>query len=293
MNSSAKSLISDSKQYAESFSMYFERSTEHQCVQRFIDTKLQDIISRIGIGKSALNVLSLGSGTGEVDLPILSRLQNEYPDLPIKNDVVEPSTEHLLIYKDNVSKAEHLDNIHFNWHGKCTSEYQREIIENKEVKQYDLIHMIQMIYYVNDIPGTIKFYQSCLSPHGKLIIIVLSRHSGWYNFYGEIESQLPNNNLTVNISSAEIIDILDSQGMKYEYYDIESNVDITECFINGNKNGQILLDMLTVTCNFNETAQAHLKEFAIELLQNPKCSVKRDGKTLLNTNFSVIVVDGQ
>ncbi|KAM4626778.1 histamine N-methyltransferase-like [Discoglossus pictus] len=288
---SMKSLISDSKQYAESFSMYLDRSTEHQCVQRFIDTRLPGIISSIGIGKSTLNVLSLGSGTGEVDLPILSKLQNKYSDLNINNNVVEPSTEHLLIYKENVSKAENLNNVNFNWNEKDTSEYQVELNRNK--KQYDFIHMIQMLYYVKDIPGTIQFYQSCLSPHGKLLIIVLSRHSGWYNFYGEIESQLPKNNLPINISSVEIIDILDSQGMKYESYDIESNVDITECFINGNKNGQILMNMLTETCNFNETAPAHLKESATELLQSSKYSVKRDGKTLLNTNLSVIVVDGQ
>ncbi|KAM4626787.1 histamine N-methyltransferase B-like [Discoglossus pictus] len=288
---SMKKLITDSKQYAESFSMYLDHSTEHQCVQRFIDTRLPDIISSIGIRKSTLNVLSLGSGTGEVDLPILSKLQNKYPDLNINNDVVEPSTEHLLIYKENVSKAENLNNVHFNWHEKDTSEYQVELNRNK--KQYDFIHMIQMIYYVNDIPGTIQFYQSCLSPHGKLLIIVLSRHSGWYNFLAEIESQLPKYTLAVNISSAEIIDILDSQGMKYESYDIESNVDITKCFINGNENGQIIMNMLTETCNFNETAPTQLKEFANELLQSSKYSVKRDGKTLLNTNLSVIVVDGQ
>ncbi|KAM4626788.1 histamine N-methyltransferase B-like [Discoglossus pictus] len=288
---SMKKLITDSKQYAESFSMYLDHSTEHQCVQRFIDTRLPDIISSIGIGKSTLNVLSLGSGTGELDLPILSKLQNKYPDLNINNDVVEPSTEYLPIYKENVSKAENLNNVHFNWHEKDTSEYQVELNRNK--KQYDFIHMIQMIYYVNDIPGTIQFYQSCLSPHGKLLIIVLSRHSGWYNFLAEIESQLPKYTLAVNISSAEIIDILDSQGMKYESYDIESNVDITKCFINGNENGQIIMNMLTETCNFNETAPTHLKEFANELLQSSKYSVKRDGKTLLNTNLSVIVVDGQ
>ncbi|XP_075465592.1 histamine N-methyltransferase A-like [Ascaphus truei] len=293
MESTMRSLISDQNKYKESFLMYIDRSTEHQCMQHFIDTKLPDIISSIRNGKTTIDVLSLGSGTGEMDLHILSKLQDTFPGHPINNYVVEPSQEHILMYKENASKALNIDNVTFTWHQKTTREIEQEIKEKNKFKKYDFIHMIQMLYYVKDVPATIEFFHRCLAPDGKLLIIVLSRNSGWINAYDKYGSQLPRNDLPINICSGEITDVLDSLQVKYENWDIESKLDITECFIEGNRNGQLLLDMLTETCDFNNTASTDLKALVLKHLETTEYSVKIEGKILLNTNLSVIVVDGQ
>ncbi|XP_053554233.1 histamine N-methyltransferase-like [Bombina bombina] len=293
MDSSLRSLITDPVQYSEAFFMYLNRSTEHECMQRFIDTKLSDIISRIGSGKSPINVLSLGSGTGEMDMHILSKLRNMYPGALINNESVEPSEEHILLYKDNVSKTQNIDNVTFSWHKKDTSEYETEIKQRKEIKQFDFIHMIQMIYYVKDVPATIKFFRSCLAPNGKLLIVVLSEKSGWIRFYDACSSHLSKSELPINICSGDITQILDSQGIQYESYNIQSYLDVTECFIEGNRNGQLLLDMLTETCNFNGTATDNQKMFVMEQLRSPDYSFEENGKILLSTDLTALIINAE
>ncbi|XP_075465594.1 histamine N-methyltransferase A-like isoform X1 [Ascaphus truei] len=293
MESAMKSLMSDHNRYKESFCMYIDRSTEHQCIQQFIVTKLPDIISSIPNGKTTIDVLSLGSGTGEMDLHILSKLQDTFPGHPINNYVVEPSQEHILMYKENASKALNIDNVTFTWHQKTTSEIEQEIKEKNTFKKYDFIHMIQMLYYVKDVPATIEFFHSCLAPDGKLLIIVLSRNSGWNTLYRNHGSRVPANEMCLGLCSEDVTNILDSMSVKYETYDLPTDLDITECFTEGNMNGELLLDMVTETCCFSKTAPPDLKELIMEDLKSPEFSVKKDGKIFFNTDLKVLVIENK
>ncbi|XP_043361002.1 histamine N-methyltransferase isoform X2 [Dermochelys coriacea] len=99
MASSMRSLLSDYSQYVESFRLFLENSTEHQCMLEFIEKKLPGIISSIGNEKSAVNILSVGGGSGEIDLQILSKVQAKHPGVTINNEVIEPSSEQILSYK--------------------------------------------------------------------------------------------------------------------------------------------------------------------------------------------------
>ncbi|XP_034508865.1 histamine N-methyltransferase-like [Ailuropoda melanoleuca] len=46
MASSMRSLFSDHNRYVESFRRFLNSSTEHQCMQEFMDKKLPGIIAR-------------------------------------------------------------------------------------------------------------------------------------------------------------------------------------------------------------------------------------------------------
>jgi hypothetical protein len=46
MASSMRSLFSDHSRYVESFRRFLSHSTEHQCMQEFMDQKLPGIIAR-------------------------------------------------------------------------------------------------------------------------------------------------------------------------------------------------------------------------------------------------------
>ncbi|MEE6489116.1 hypothetical protein FKM82_015495 [Ascaphus truei] len=174
MESAMRSLLSDNSRYVESFRVFLKNSTEHQCMQQFIETKLPEVISSIGNEKSTLDVLGIGSGSGEIDLQMLSKIQVKYPGVLINNNIVEPSAEQIFCYKERVAKTPDLDNITFSWHKKTSTEYEHQVNEQKEYRKYDFIHMIQMLYYVKDVPATLKFFRSCLSPNGKLLIILVS-----------------------------------------------------------------------------------------------------------------------
>ncbi|XP_007086465.1 histamine N-methyltransferase [Panthera tigris] len=291
MASSMRSLYSDHSRYVESFRRFLSSSTEHQCMQEFMDQKLPGIIARIGNTKSEIKILSIGGGAGEIDLQILSKVQAQYPGIHINNEVVEPSGEQIAKYKELVAKTSNLENIKFVWHKETSSEYQNRITEKKEIQKWDFIHMIQMLYYVKDIPATLKFFHSLLATNAKILIILVSGTSGWDKLWKKYRSRLPQYDLCQYVTSSDLSQMLDKLGIKYECYDLLSTMDISDCFIDGNENGDLLWDFLTETCNFNTTAPPDLKAEIMKDLQESEFSIKKEGKVLFNNNLSFIVVE--
>lgn len=84
---------------------------------------------------------------------------------------------------------------------------------------------------------------------------------------------------------------MDSKGMRYQSYKLSSQMDITECFTEGDEKGELLLDFLTEVLNFSETASPELKAVVMTLLRHSDCSVESDGKVMFNNNLEVIVLD--
>ncbi|XP_040827452.1 histamine N-methyltransferase [Ochotona curzoniae] len=291
MASSMRSLYTDHSRYVESFRRFLSHSTEHQCMQEFMDKQLPDIIARIGDSKSEIKILSIGGGAGEIDLQIISKVQAQFPGVHIRNEVVEPSAEQITKYKELVAKTSNLENIKFAWHKETASEYQHRVMEEKVLQKWDFIHMIQMMYYVKDISATLKFFHGLLATNAKILIIVVSGTSAWNKLFTKYGSRLPQNDLCQYVTSFEITQMLDDLGIKYESCDLLSTMDISDCFIDGNENGELLWDFLTETCNFNKTAPPDLKAEIMKDLQEPEYSVKKEGKVLFNNNLSFIVIE--
>ncbi|KAM6397139.1 histamine N-methyltransferase-like isoform 1-T3 [Pluvialis apricaria] len=291
MASPMRSLLTDPARYLQSFRLFLTNSTEHQSMQQFMERQLPDVIASIGNGKSTINVLSIGGGAGEVDLLILSKVQARYPGVTINNDVIEPSADQISKYKERVAGTSNFKNVKFTWHEETAYEYESRMNAEKQPKKWDFIHMIQMLYYVKDVPATIRYFHSLLETQAKLLIILVSETSGWETLWKKYGSSFPLNDLCLYVSSADIKRILDSAGLKYQLHELPSHMDITSCFIEGNKDGELLLDFLTETCEFSKTAPPELKRQVIEELRKPECSEERDGKVLFNNNLSVIVVE--
>ncbi|NXK49196.1 HNMT methyltransferase, partial [Chauna torquata] len=291
MASSMRSLLADPSRYLRSFRVFLAKSTEHQSMQEFVERQLPGVVASIGNGKSAINILSVGGGAGEIDLLILSVVQARYPGVTINNEVIEPSAEQILKYKEHVAATTNLENVKFTWHEETANEYENRMNAEKKSKKWDFIHMVQMLYYVKDIPATIRYFHSLLEAQAKLLIIVVSETSGWETLWRKHGSSLPLDDLCTYVSSAGIKGMLDSAGLKYQLHELPSNIDITSCFIEGDKDGELLLDFLTETCEFSKTAPPELKRQIMEELRKPGCSENRNGKVLFNNNLSVIVIE--
>ncbi|NXT15536.1 HNMT methyltransferase, partial [Prunella fulvescens] len=291
MASPMRNLVADLDRYVQSFRLFLERSTEHQSMQAFVERQLPDLIASIGNGKSTINVLSIGGGAGEMDLQILSKIRARYPGVTINNDVVEPSADQISKYKERVAQASNLENIKFTWHKETANEYQSRMDAEKKTKKWDFIHMIQMLYYVKDIPATIQYFHSLLEPQAKLLIILVSGKSGWETLWKKHGSSFPLEDLCTYVSSADLPGILDSAGLKYQLHELPSHLDITSCFIEGDREGELLLDFLTETLDFAKTAPPELKLKVLEELRKPGCSEIRDGKVFFNNSLGVIVIE--
>ncbi|XP_027740124.1 histamine N-methyltransferase-like isoform X2 [Empidonax traillii] len=174
MASPMRNLLTDPDRYLQSFRLFLEKSTEHQSMREFMERQLPDVIASIGNGKSTINVLSVGGGAGEMDLLILSKIQARYPGVTINNEAVEPSADQISKYKERVAQTSNLGNIKFTWHKETAYEYESRMKAEKKSKKWDFIHMIQMLYYVRDVPATVRYFHSLLESQGKLLIILVS-----------------------------------------------------------------------------------------------------------------------
>ncbi|NXS98807.1 HNMT methyltransferase, partial [Jacana jacana] len=291
MASPMRNLLIDPARYLQSFRLFLAKSTEHQSMQEFVEKQLPAVIDSIGNGKSTINILSIGGGAGEIDLLILAKVQARYPGVTINTDVIEPSADQISKYKERVAKTSNLENIKFTWHEETAYEYESRMNAEKEPKKWDFIHMIQMLYYVKDIPATIQYFHSLLETQGKLLIILVSGTSGWDTLWKKYGCSFPLDDLCSYVSSADMKKILDSAGLKYQFHELPSHMDITRCFIEGDKDGELLLDFLTETCEFSKNAPPELRRQVMEELRKPQCSEERDGKVVFNNNLSAIVVE--
>ncbi|XP_042350969.1 histamine N-methyltransferase [Plectropomus leopardus] len=291
MASPLKSLVYDDSRYQKSFQLFLERSSEHQCMRDFIHNMLPDILASVGGGKPHLNVIGVGSGAGEIDLEMLSQLCQKHPGVTVDNEVVEPSSMQLNKYKDLVSKKPDLDYIKFSWNEMTASDFEEQWRVKKMTKKADFIHMIQMLYYVKDPAATVSFFQSLLDKNGKLLIMLVSGDSGWGKLGRTYSNQLCHTEISQCVTTGDIKSFLDSKGVRYQSYELPSQMDITECFTEGDEKGELLLDFLTEVQDFSKTAPPELKAGVLDLLRDPDCSVESNGRVIFNNNLGVIVVD--
>ncbi|XP_041265353.1 carnosine N-methyltransferase 2-like isoform X3 [Onychostruthus taczanowskii] len=231
------------------------------------------------------------SWLGEQDLKMIRILQAVHPGVFIDNEIVEPNPQHVAAYKELVNQAPDLQNVSFIWHQLTSLEYEQQVKERGTHKKFDFIHMIQMLYRVEDIPSTIKFFHSCLDHHGKLLIIILSDTSGWASLWRKHRDCLPATDSGHYITCSGITEVLQRLGVQHRVYELPSGWDITECFTEGDAVGGRMLDFLTGTKNFLGTAPAALRRRLREALCQPECSSTRDGRVIFSNNLSMIVVD--
>ncbi|XP_054643502.1 histamine N-methyltransferase-like isoform X3 [Dunckerocampus dactyliophorus] len=273
----------------ESFEFYLQHSGEHEYVLRFLTKHLPAKFKKIGADKSSLAVLGVGSGGGEVDVQVLSLMQSTVSTLPITADVVEGSTELVAKFKASVMKTDNLQKIPFSWHMMPSEEYIQKAKGRGDVKKFDFIHMIQMLYYVDDLAETIKFYHSLLNKNGIIMIIIESANSGWDMLWRTFPKDLCSETVPVYRSSLDIVASLKSLGLKYEERFIPNTCDITECFDPSSKTGQRLLSFLTFRGNFYQSFTPQIRADILNLLRS-KCSTEKEGRVSFNSDLSCVFV---
>ncbi|XP_060944798.1 histamine N-methyltransferase A-like isoform X2 [Limanda limanda] len=273
----------------QSFQFYLEHSGEHEAIVQGVHSILPAQFKRIGAGKSGLDVLGVGSGGGEVDVQMLSLLQSTFPTVPITADIVEGSAELTENFKALVAKTTSLQKVQFAWHIMHSGDYEKKVKVKGDVKKFDFIHMIQMIYYVDNVDDTIKFCHSLLKNNGTLMIIVEEAHSGWDTLWKTFEKELCVDTIPESRSSAEVISSLKSQGLKYEEHIIQNTFDITECYDPNSTTGARLLSFMTQTKNVHQSLSQEVRAGILELLRN-KCSTVKDGRVMFNSNVRCILV---
>lgn len=272
-----------------SFQFYLKHSGEHEAILQCVNDILPGLFRRSGGDKSSLDVLGVGSGGGEVDVQMLSLLQSTFPAVPITADIVEGSSELTDSFKALVAKTSSLQKIPFAWHIMNSEGYEKQVKAKGEMKKFDFIHMIQMIYYVDNLANTIKFYHSLLKNNGRLMIIIEAADGGWDTLWKTYKKELCVEAIMEYRSSADVIACAKSQGLKCEEHTITNSFDITECFNPSSQSGEHLLNFMTAKDHFHQSFTPEIRAGMLELLRH-KCSTEKDGKVMFNSNLSCIII---
>uniref|UniRef100_A0A3B4AKA1 Histamine N-methyltransferase n=1 Tax=Periophthalmus magnuspinnatus TaxID=409849 RepID=A0A3B4AKA1_9GOBI len=223
-----------------------DSSTEHQSMRDFIHNALPDILASVGNGKSQLNVIRVGSGAGEIDLEMISQLCLKHLGVLVDNEVVEPNSDYNyqpthISFLFTKTKA----NV---W--LTSSTWSRSLNP-------------QVLYYVQNPGATISFFQSLFNKNRKLMILLAA--FGWVNLGKTFRSQLCNTEISQCLTTADIKSLLDMRRVPYKSYELQSHMDITECFTEGDETGGLMLDFLTEVLDFSKTASPELRQGVMRL----------------------------
>lgn len=275
--------------YVQGFQFYLKHSEEHKAILGYVDKVLPGEFTRIGEGKSKMDVLGVGSGGGEMDAHILSILQSKLPATALTADIVEPSFHLTDNFKALVEKTPSLQKIPFSWHTVTCGEYEKQVKDKREIKRFDFIHMIQMLYYVDDYPGTIKFFHNLLKENSKLLIVHEAAGSGWDTLWKTYRKELCTKSISDYLSAGDIKVHLERLELQYDEHLIPNTLDITDCFTTGDEMGELLLDFMTEQDHFHQSLTPDLRASILDLLRN-RCSTEKEGRILFDCSMSCLLV---
>lgn len=89
--------------------------------------------------------------------------------------------------------------------------------------------------------------------------------SGWEKLWKKYGFRLSRDDFCQYVIFFDFAQILDDLGIKYECYDFVFIMDIIDCFIDGNENGDLFWDFLIEICNFSKIV---LLDFKVEIMKD-------------------------
>ena len=151
------------------------------------------------------------------------------------------------------------------------------------------MHFIHSIYHVDVEEALVHCFEKELNDTGTFACVVagqdliywvtLRQSNQWHGKDKGSESYE---------TSEKIIKIANDKGWKHEVYTQEYSIDVTEVFDEKSTEGNLLLDFLTHTENFRETADEQLVEETLALIKD--MTILKDGKRLGKKIESLVII---
>ena len=238
---------------------------------------MASVIQRLTQNQSCFNILSVGSGTGEVDMEILKVMKEELQrtqgrdQIKIYNRAIEPSEYACDLYKSAVKRVND-QQIDFDVRCQTFQEYKERGPEKpEECNKFDVIHFMHSIYYVDIEEALSHCIENELHTNGSLLCMVegpdfiswvldKQRFPDWYAKPGD---SVPESFKTVE----KLFKFLGEAGWRYEVFNQESPIDVTDVFDPESTEGNLLLDFLTHSKNFRHTADEQLVKETLALIK--------------------------
>ena len=245
--------------------------------------------------RSCFNILSVGGGTGEMDIEIMKIIQEELLKskqgryIKMFNRAIEPNEYSCGLYKAAIKNLPSPLNgqlTEFELFQQTFKEYKQS---EKESVKFDMVHFMHSIYYVDVEQALIHCIEKELSDQGTVACIVEERDlSYWVTAKQANQWHGKDKDGEIYETTDKMIKIANDNGWKHEIYTKEYYIDVTEVFDEKSTEGNLLLDFLTHTVDFRETADKQLVEETLALIKD--LTIVKDGKRLGEKKESLLFI---
>ena len=273
--------------YIDSFKLFETKSNQLRKTEEILRERLPSLVPRRLHDSQQLNILSVGSGNGEKDLLVLKvireslRSNDNGTEVKIFNRGIEPNTYFCDLYNEAIENMLTPSDDQATEFEICEQSFQEysQHTEKYPVK-FDVVHFIHSIYYLDMEEALCHCFEKELGENGvfvcivsglDLINLVLAKQPT--NGYGQKDGAIENLE-----KAGQLVEIAKSKGWKHEVYMNEYSIDVTEVFDPKSTEGNLLLDFLTHTINFRETAEKQVVEETLAVVRDH--TVFKDGKRL-------------
>ena len=235
---------------ADQYNSIFEAFTRGRREQEkvWIDNELVPKLLKVfklegSVKKSEFKVLAVGSGVGSFDCLLIKALLTHGKEMikgkQIMWTVVEPNAMAIDEFKKKVSSdADICHSVSFTWINKGVEDF----LQVTEPEEYDLIHFIHILYYVEEEVVLKKSYEKFLGTPGCMVIAVGSEGDIWVNLIKSFRSKIPS--LTSELhypTNIELSEICRTNGWANEVFNGKLDLEITEIFNEGDPKGEAIL----------------------------------------------------
>ena len=293
------SFVSTGEYYYKSFDVFKSKTGQFLKNVEIMRDHMPSIIQKrlhLEQERAYFNILSVGSGTGDMDLEILKTVKDEllksqgcHP-MKIFNRAIELNKYPCDLYKATIENLNDEQTV-FDVRQQNFEEYIKEF--TMEQAKFDIIHFIHSIGYYDDIESVLKHcIENELNDKGRLVLIVArpfcspvldkQHYSDWH---GNPDEKTPE---SYSETAEKICEIAEKHGWKDEVYTVDYSIDVTEIFDPQSTEGNLLLDFITHTENFRGRADKNVMQETLALIKD--LSTLKDGKRLGEMKDSVIFI---
>ena len=274
-----------------------QRSKSFKLLEEHIPPLVQRSLAELGEQQSRLNILSVGSGSGETDVDILKIVKQELQKsehgrhMKIFNRAIEPNEYSCGLYKAAIENLPSQLDDQLTEFELCQQTFQ-DYKESQLPVKFDLVHFIHSIYHVDVEETLVHCFEKELNAWGTFVCVVAGQKDLMYWVTLRQSNQWRGKGKTSERDTYEtadkIVKIANDHGWKHEIYTQQHTYDVTEVFDEKSTEGNLLLDFLTHTVNFRETAEKQLVEETLQLIKD--MTILKEGKRLGEKKQSLVLV---
>ena len=285
--------LATEKHYLKSLNVFQKKSGEDEKNMEILQDHMPPLIQRIIPERQQFNILSVGSGDGKLDMVILKIIKIELEKsqhgrhMKIFNRAIEPNEFSCSVYKAAIENLLSPLDDQRTVFKICQQTFEEHQKSKKDTMKFDVVHFIHSIYFF-DIEQTLFYcFEKELEDKGLFVCMVAENGDLIYWVLLKQMKEWASNCLDEN-TSQKLIHIANQNGWKHEVYTQEYTIDVTEVFDPQSTEGNLLLDFLTHTLNFRETADKQLVEETLALIKD--LTYVKDGKRYGEKKESLVII---